>query len=77
MLTAERIRDYLARYVAWTEGEGALPDFAEPFLPIEGGQDESVGTALTGFGVPVGAGQMPSMILGDWSASSVSFSIRD
>jgi hypothetical protein len=77
MLTAERIRDYLARYVAWTEGEGVLPDFAEPFLPIEGGQDESVGTALTGFGVPVGAGQMPSMILGDWSASSVSFSIRD
>ncbi|UCC13515.1 MAG: caspase family protein [Gammaproteobacteria bacterium] len=77
LLTAERIRDYLARYVAWTEGEGALPDFAEPFLPIEGGQDENVGTALTGFGLPAGASQMPSMIVGDWSASSVSFSIRD
>ena len=77
MLTAERIRDYLARYVAWTEGEGALPDFAEPFLPIEGEQDEGVGTALTGFGIPMGAGQGPSMVVGDWSASSVSFSIRD
>ena len=76
-LTAARIRDYLGRYLLWVDGEGSKPDFQDIFLPVEMPAVKAVGTELTGFGAPMGAGATSDPVFGTWAASSVSFRIDE
>ncbi len=76
-VTAQRLRDYLGRYVAAIDSAGTLPPFTDVFLPLEAGPPLEVGTPETGFGAPTGIGQALPVNFVDWAATSVSFRVQD
>lgn len=76
-VTARRIRDYVARYAVSVESSEKPPEFLDIFLPIEDKPPPEVGTSETGFGGTMGLPVSLQRNFVDWSATSVSFWIRE
>jgi len=76
-VTARRIRDYIARYSLSLESSEKPPQFLDIFLPVEDKPLPEVGTSETGFGETMGLPVALPRNFVDWSATSVSFRIRE
>jgi hypothetical protein len=76
-VTAQRLRAYLAIYMAAAEPAGEPPPFTEIFLPLEAEPVLEVGTPETGFGAAAGIGKVLPTNFVDWAAASISFRVDE
>lgn len=76
-VTAQRLRDYVARYTVSVESGVKPPPFTDIFLPLEENPLPEVGTPETGFGGTTGIPVALPKNFVDWAATSVSFRIRE
>ncbi len=76
-VTAQRIREHLARLVAAADSTIPPQNFTEIFLPLDTAPAAEVGTAASGFGASSVLGQDVPQNFVDWAATSVSFRVQE